>query len=166
LAGALAGVVSATLSTPADFIKIQHQVWGTKAAPWWRLLKRQPFTGHLANVLREGTFTSAYLGLYEIGKRVVAPTFAVETGLLAAMTGTLAWVASLPFDAVKTFQQMTPPRSASIGIMQATEKIWRDGGARAFFAGIGPGMLRAAVITSLRLVVYDRTMLFVRHDSK
>ena len=56
--GAIAGVATATLSTPFDYLKIQAQVRGSR--PLAVLGATRPgvlFRGHAMNMLREGVFT-------------------------------------------------------------------------------------------------------------
>ena len=64
--GAIAGVATATLSTPFDYLKIQAQVRGSR--PLAVLGATRPgvlFRGHAMNMLREGVFTCVYLGSYD-----------------------------------------------------------------------------------------------------
>ena len=119
LAGLFSGVVTAGLSTPFDLVKIQAQL-GNQADGrrlFLQLARTNPrllYTGHVANLGREGVFTAVYLGLYDALREIVSGPSGpgLSLGLVAATsatTGALAWVASYPFDVVKSLQQAQPP---------------------------------------------------------
>ena len=159
--GAFAGVATATLSTPFDYVKIQSQLRG---APPLRVLAdalraRALFRGHAANCLREGVFTAVYLGAYDACRVALSgggdrpPTRVVAA--VAATTGALAWVANYPFDTVKSVQQSAPPSAPRAGLARAVRTLWRRGGAGAFYAGLAPSTARAVLVTTSRLVAYE-----------
>ena len=161
--GCLAGVATATLSTPFDFVKIQAQLHGGAPLPTALAALRAGalFRGHAANCLREGVFTAVYLGSYDSFRVAVGgggdrlPMHLVAA--VSATTGALAWVANYPFDTVKSVQQAVPasaPR-AKAGLGTAVRLLWRRGGVGAFFAGLGPSTARAVLVTTTRLVAYE-----------
>jgi len=164
--GAVAGVVTATLSTPFDYVKIQAQIRGAAPLDVLGAALREPrplavlFRGHASNCLREGVFTAVYLGSYDVARAhlVVAgdarpPLYAVAAA--SAASGALAWVANYPFDTVKSVQQSAPPGTASRSGLGAAQALWRRGGLAAFYRGIGPSTARAILVTCSRLVAFE-----------
>jgi len=110
-AGLVSGVATAFLSTPTDYVKIQSQLKGVNSMHVVNriLFERNPtilFRGHVANLAREGVFTMVYLGLYDVlrGKRK-PHTNLFEVAVTASLTGGFAWIASYPFDTIKTVIQ-------------------------------------------------------------
>ena len=158
--GAFAGVATATLSTPFDYVKIQAQLRG---APPLRVLAdalraRALFRGHAANCLREGVFTAVYLGAYDACRVALSGGARPPTRVgaaVAATTGALAWVANYPFDTVKSVQQSAPPSAPRAGLARAVRTLWRRGGVGAFYAGLAPSTARAVLVTTSRLVAYE-----------
>ena len=157
--GAIAGVATATLSTPFDYLKIQAQVRGSR--PLAVLGATRPgvlFRGHAMNMLREGVFTCVYLGSYDA---VRSASFGEErpplpaVAAVSAASGALAWACNYPFDAVKTAQQAVPPGAPRRSAVDAARALWRGGGAAAFFRGLGPSTTRAVLVTCSRLVAYE-----------
>ena len=111
----------------------------------------------------EAVFSAFYLGLYDVIKLAVAggregerlPIHLVAAA--SATTGAIAWVASYPFDCVKSVQQAQPAGSAGAkgNIEGAARAVWRSGGWSAFYRGVGPSTLRAILVASSRLVAYE-----------
>ncbi|KAL1521592.1 hypothetical protein AB1Y20_021251 [Prymnesium parvum] len=167
LAGGFSGLVSAFLSTPFDLVKIQMQLGAKESAGRMvrRLLRTQAhslFTGHTANMLREGVFTAVYLGLYDTLRSLMtdssghAPLMLVAAA--SASTGALAWVTAYPFDAVKSLQQAQPLSSSSaarLSFLGATRQLYARGGYAAFYRGVSASTARAILVTCSRLVTYE-----------
>ena len=176
LSGAIAGLVTSMVSTPCDWVKIQQQTRGgaiTNLAIIGEALRAggpaRLFTGHVMNMGREGVFTAFYLGLFDVIKQCllsgrmqqVQPGERLPIHLVAAAsasTGAIAWVASYPFDVVKSVQQAQPAHAAArrSSISGAAESIWRAGGWRAFYRGVSASTLRAVLVASSRLVAYEQ----------
>ena len=181
LAGALSGLATSMLSTPSDWVKVQAQIRGVPVravltdvlrAGALRSLPSTLFTGHGMNMLREGVFTAVYLGLYaRLRAAIVAePVHAGRAGssssavpplhlvaAASATTGALAWVASFPFDSIKSFQQAQPARvsSSRASIGGAVSALWRQGGVLAFYRGLSASTARAILVTCSRLLTYE-----------
>lgn len=162
--GAVAGIATATLSTPFDYLKIQSQLRGSRPfAVLGATLRaggagRVLFRGHTMNCLREGVFTCVYLGTYDAVRTASygeeqPPLPAVAA--VSAASGALAWVANLPFDTVKTAQQAVPPGAPRRSAADAARSILRGGGVAALFRGLGPSTARAILVASSRLVAYE-----------
>lgn len=154
-AGCVSGVATAFLSTPADFVKIQSQLRGTKIAETARRGTATLFRGHTANLMREGVFTMVYLGLYDwFG---ASNSLGTDTGLfkvaaVSSLTGGLAWVASYPFDTVKSVMQGS---QSSVTLRGTIRELWMTGGLNAFYKGCGASTGRAVLVTSTRMIIYE-----------
>lgn len=152
LAGTISGFVTACISTPTDYIKIQSQLnQGTRS---WDLFISTPvrflFRGHVANLGREGVFTMVYLGLYD----QLHPQGFWQIAAASSFTGALAWVTSFPFDTLKTHIQSVPPSSSNSSVSYR-ETIARIGSVSSFYRGCGASTWRAIMVTSLRMIVYE-----------
>lgn len=150
VAGLVSGFVTACISTPTDGIKIQSQLTGLSTL---QVLKSTSpaslFRGHVVNLAREGVFTMVYLGLYD----QLRPRDSLSVWKVAAtssLTGGMAWIASYPFDTIKTVVQSS---SHKINYQKALKQI---GGH--YYRGCGSSTGRAVMVTSLRMIVYESVM--------
>lgn len=151
LAGTISGFVTACISTPTDYIKIQSQL--NKGTSSLDTLLKTPFNilfrGHLANLGREGVFTMVYLGLYD----QIKPQGFWQIAAASSFTGGLAWVASYPFDTIKSIVQSSPATSnAPINYREAMSRV---GNFSSYYRGCGASTVRAILVTSLRMIVYE-----------
>ena len=179
-AGLLSGFATACLSTPADWFKIRSQISlsssfdGSATSSLLSVLKRdaetngkrRPFAlirtiyrGHLANLCREGVFTMVYLGLYDRARHALSTREGrhlktVEVLVMSSTTGALAWIASYPFDTVKTIVQA----DRTVSTAEAARRLYRSSGVRGFFRGAGASTFRAMLVTSSRMVAYEMTL--------
>ena len=157
LAGTISGFVTACISTPTDYIKIQSQLnrgtnsWDTFLSTPVRCL----FRGHLANLGREGVFTMVYLGLYDQLK----PHGFWQIAAASSFTGGLAWVASYPFDTIKTIVSSSPSSNAPISYKEAMSRV---GTFSSYYRGCGASTWRAVVVTSLRMIIYEEVLKHLR----
>eukprot|EP00808_Paulinella_micropora_P000602 g25293.t1 len=120
------------------------------------------FAGSGVTALRLVPGWGVYFWGYEVLKRGLEPQTAslslgpgkgsselnhppsTRTVLLAGGgAGMLAWVASLPFDAIKTRIQIDPARYR--GIWACATEMRREGGVRIFFRGLAPTLVRAFI---------------------
>jgi len=163
-AGFLSGFATACFSTPADYVKIQSQLSGMDSAAVFRQTvseRRNPlrlFRGHTANLGREGLFTMVYLGLYDrlltnaTGGGANYSLFQVAA--VSSLTGGLAWVASYPFDTIKTVMQGSSITSTTT-FRGVAEGLWKINGYKGFYKGCGASTGRAMLVTSIRMIVYE-----------
>eukprot|EP00977_Amphora_coffeiformis_P002233 scaffold425_cov175-Amphora_coffeaeformis.AAC.92 len=159
-AGLLSGFATACISTPTDYIKIQAQLHGKSS---WGLVQktlvnhpRNFLRGHTANLGREGVFTMVYLGLYDR----MQPKDFFQVALTGSLTGAFAWIASYPFDTLKSVMQ-----AKTTSIPNALKSIYERGGLAAFYRGCLPSTGRAMLVTSLRMITYEAEQNGVRHEN-
>jgi len=168
-AALVAGIATAFLSTPIDFVKIQSQLSGRDSSSILiETVRRNPislFRGHSANLGREGLFTMVYLGLYDQllkrNEKVVGFTdsdnnnlaLLLQVAAVSSMTGGLAWIVSYPFDTIKT--RMQGGGSCSITFRSAVQELWKVNGYLSFYKGCGASTGRAILVTSFRMIIYE-----------
>ena len=111
---------------------------------------RSVYRGSAMTLARDGPGSAAYFATYEVIKRSLTPrdadgnpsgelsTMAVIAGGGAA--GVAMWVPVFPVDTVKSRLQSAEGRPTIAGTIAG---LYRAGGVRAFFPGIGPAMARA-----------------------
>lgn len=142
LAGTISGFLTACISTPTDYFKIRAQLNRQRSVSL-----RNVFRGHVANLGREGVFTMVYLGLYDR----MSPSGFPQIAAASSVTGGLAWIASYPFDTIKTVMQS----SSSLSYRQALAQIGNG-----YYRGCGASTGRAMLVTSLRMIVYEMVLQF------
>ena len=186
LAGLFSGFATACISTPSDWYKIQAQITLSDDASSSYVKKKKKFgrngvsfvrtiyRGHIANLCREGVFTMVYLGMYDrisnevkARRRNIEPnsTAQNDTGnllgmidivLISSFTGACAWICNYPFDTIKTIIQADT--SKHITIRDSIRTIYNSGGLKAFWRGVGSSTLRACLVTSSRMLAYEKTI--------
>lgn len=142
------------------------------------------YRGHVANLGREGVFTMVYLGLYDRITHAVKvrkgkvhnndttidnqPLDMGEVILMSSFTGACAWLCNYPFDTIKTVMQAggiasvkssTSSAQQRISMKSAIQSIYKSGGGwRAFWRGAGSSTIRAMLVTSSRMLAYEKTI--------
>ncbi|KAL9629114.1 MAG: hypothetical protein Q9204_005462 [Flavoplaca sp. TL-2023a] len=111
---------------------------------------RSVFRGSAMTLARDGPGSAAYFATYEYVKRRLTPkdeagNLSGELSLTAVMTaggaaGVAMWIPVFPIDTVKSRLQSADGRPTIGGTISG---LWRSGGLKAFFPGIGPAMARA-----------------------
>ncbi|MCJ1310624.1 carnitine transporter [Agyrium rufum] len=108
------------------------------------------FRGSTMTLARDGPGSAAYFATYEYVKRKLTPKdeegkMKGDLSLTAIMTaggaaGVAMWIPVFPIDTIKSRLQSAEKR---MSISECVSGVWRNGGAKAFFPGIGPAMARA-----------------------
>ncbi|MCJ1439082.1 carnitine transporter [Xylographa pallens] len=111
---------------------------------------RSVFRGSVMTLARDGPGSAAYFATYEYVKRKMTPKDAFgnpsgDLSLTAVMTaggaaGVAMWIPVFPIDTVKSRLQSAEGRPTIGGTISG---LYRSGGFKAFFPGIGPAMARA-----------------------
>ena len=145
------------VTTPVDLLKIQQQVdTSTSGRPGYsaivaRIWRARGITGlyqgFWATVLRD-TGYGPYFGSYALINHALhtlhpdTPLAAWEYAVSGAIAGVVGWLSTYWADVIKTQIQAQSPESRR-SIADVTYRTWCAGGMRAFFAGVGPTVLRA-----------------------
>ncbi|KAM4689224.1 mitochondrial glutathione transporter SLC25A40 [Discoglossus pictus] len=184
VAGAIARLGSATLISPLELIRTKMQsrplsykeltlcIQSSVAKEGWMSL----WKGWGPTVLRDVPFSAMYWYNYELGRRWLCqryntrePTFTMSF-TAGAVSGSIAAVATLPFDVVKTRRQIevgelevfhnTQKRSASTWTVMNT--IVAENGFRGLFAGLIPRLIKVAPACAIMISTYEFGKSFFR----
>jgi solute carrier family 25 carnitine/acylcarnitine transporter 20/29 len=111
---------------------------------------RSVFRGSVMTLARDGPGSAAYFAAYEYVKRKMTPVDANgkpsgDLSLLAIITaggaaGIAMWIPVFPIDTVKSRLQSAEGRPTISGVING---VYRSGGIKAFFPGLGPALARA-----------------------
>lgn len=176
LSGAFAGLTNTFLSSPIEHIRIRLQ---TQAHGPGRLyagpvdcarkltasagVGRGVYRGTSVTLLREAQAYGVWFLVFEylmnadaarngVERRAV-PTWKVA--LYGGLAGEALWAASYPFDVVKSKMQSDGfgPGQRYGGMRDCFAQTWRAEGARGFWKGIGPTLLRALPVSGATFAV-------------
>ncbi|THZ66569.1 hypothetical protein D6C85_08026 [Aureobasidium pullulans] len=165
-AGAFSAIPTTAITAPFERVKVLLQIQGQKTlAPGEKpkyaggvdvvrqLYKeggvRSVFRGSAMTLARDAPGSAAYFATYEIVKRRLTPKNADgtpgELSLLAVMAaggaaGIAMWIPVFPVDTIKSRLQSAEGNPTIGGTVK---ELYRRGGYKAFFPGIGPAMARA-----------------------
>lgn len=190
LAGIMAGLISSFVVSPIELLKIRMQAQGKKSAEkkdddaveynneldcaqqivkeeGWRILLTH---GLWITIIREIPSFAFYFVAYGLlsGSSIAAylgPHLAPLVN--GALAGWAMWIPTYPIDIVKTIRQNQQHRKGGTNrqqpnLRQITAKIYRNGGARAFFDGLEPKLARAAVKHAFTFWMYEVVINFIR----
>lgn len=180
-AGAFAGVANSVISGPIEHVRIRLQTQPHGAARLYsgpldcvRQLSsrggglRGLYRGEAVTIWREaaayGTWflTFEYLMMADAARNRVAradiPSYKVA--LYGGLAGEALWLASYPFDVVKSKMQTDGFGSEMKykTMRDCFSQTWRTEGARGFWKGIGPTLLRAMPVSAGTFAVVEATM--------
>ncbi|PTB69209.1 mitochondrial carrier [Trichoderma citrinoviride] len=181
-AGAFAGVANAPLSGPIEHIRIrlQSQPHGEgrlyngpldcirKVSAQSGGALRGLYRGEVVTVWREAFAYGAWFTAFEYLMNADAARNGIDRkeipsykiALYGGLAGEALWLASYPFDVVKSKMQ-----TDGFGAQQKYPSMracfaatWRADGARGFWKGIGPTLLRAMPVSAGTFAVVEMTM--------
>ncbi|KAI0475223.1 mitochondrial carrier domain-containing protein [Xylariaceae sp. FL0804] len=183
-AGAFAGVANSVLSGPIEHVRIrlQTQPHGPgklyhgpldcvrKLAQHGGGVTGGLYRGSAVTVLREAQAYGAWFLAFEWmmnrdaarnynGKRDAVPAWKVA--LWGGLAGEVLWLASYPLDVVKSKMQtdgLAPRDRRYVSMRDCFAQTWRKEGARGFWKGIGPTLLRAMPVSAGTFAVVEGTM--------
>ncbi|KAJ8411625.1 hypothetical protein AAFF_G00164330 [Aldrovandia affinis] len=188
LAGALARVGSATVISPLELIRTKMQsqklsyreltvcVQSSVKSEGWLSLWR----GLGPTLLRDVPFSAMYWYNYEQGKRWLCehyntrePTFSI-TFIAGAVSGSIASIATLPFDVVKTrrqielgeLQAMNSSAQASSSTLHVMRGIVAENGVTGLFAGFLPRLIKVAPACAIMISTYEFGKAFFRKHNQ
>jgi solute carrier family 25 carnitine/acylcarnitine transporter 20/29 len=181
--GLVSGFATALISTPTDLVKIRAQLAHSNNMDSFTIIKsivnqNQPhrltksigafYKGNVSNLAREGVFTMVYLGFYDFLKTPLENYFKLSSSSelafiigVSSFTGALAWIASYPFDTIKTVVQ-----SSDKNTTQAVKYIYKSGGWKSFYRGCFASTGRAMLVTSIRMVAFEWTSRLLSNNSR
>jgi hypothetical protein len=182
VAGGLSCMFISAVLNPMDVVKVILQTQTTSAAGLnayhgtWHALhsvyneqgyRRGLMKGITASMLREATYSSLRMGLYDSIKIVIAPSgtskdqFSLLQKLIAgAGSGAIGSFLATPTDLIKIRFQSYSPRHPNPyrNTFDAFYRIANDEhGFRGLYRGGTPTVVRAALLTSVQLSSYDQS---------
>ncbi|KAK9842554.1 hypothetical protein WJX81_005801 [Elliptochloris bilobata] len=184
-AGAITGFLATFIEGPIDFYKsqIQYQIIRAKSDPSYKPAfttvsgcvaatlrqngARGPFQGLGATLVRNTPANAIYLGSFEALKRRAAESYRCRPEDLpswvvvsaAGIGGLLYWLAIFPVDQVKSAMQtdaIDPAQRRYPTMTAAVQRLWEEGGARRFYKGFTPCLLRAVPANGVMLLTVDK----------
>lgn len=128
------------------------------------------FRGITPSMLREASYSSIRMGLYEPVRQFVAPNkplneISLWQKIVAGFfSGGVGSAIANPTDLVKIRFQARRPNQPKFykHTLDAFLSIYRNEGFKGLYKGVGPTTLRAAVLTSAQLSSYDHTKVILR----
>ncbi|KAG5270894.1 hypothetical protein AALO_G00173490 [Alosa alosa] len=184
LAGAIARVGSATVISPLELIRTKLQserqsykqlsavIRSSVVNDGWLSLWR----GWGPTILRDVPFSAMYWYNYEKMKIWLCeyhgtrdPTFSI-TFIAGALSGSIASIATLPFDVVKTrrqvelgeLQAMNLSAKATCSTLEVMRRIVAESGAAGLFAGFMPRLIKVAPACAIMISTYEYGKAFFR----
>jgi hypothetical protein len=115
--------------------------------------------------LREASYTSLRLGLYEPVKVIFGCTTPESTTFLkkfaaGSAAGALGSLAGNPFDVLKT-RMMTAEGGSAPSMMATASELFKKQGFSGFYRGIDSNIARAMVLNGTKMAVYDQAKGYV-----
>lgn len=158
LAASLGEVAACAVRVPTEVVKQRAQagqfgsslaalraILGMRGTHGFGRMWRELYRGWGITVMREVPFTVIQFPLWEgmkawsLARQPVASrgkdVSATESAVFGSVSGAVAAGLTTPLDVLKTRMMLATGRETAVGI---TARIWREGGARVFFSGIGP----------------------------
>ncbi|RLV91843.1 Mitochondrial carnitine carrier [Spathaspora sp. JA1] len=153
-AGFISAIPTTLVAAPFERVKVMMQIQeGAKSKGMGGVIAemyrtggiRSIFKGSVATLCRDGPGSALYFGTYEIVKKKLSKDSDKELSLVAIMTagglaGVSMWLGVFPIDTIKSTQQSS---NIPVSILQTTKNIYRKGGIKAFFPGVGPALARS-----------------------
>ena len=162
LAGVFAGTVRTLIETPLEYLKVRRQTGG--ALPSWSAAARSPLstlstlyrTGFGVMWARTSGVLMVFFSLVDSMERhtpALVATPLLGPFLKGSVAATAAWVAVWPLEVVKTQMQ------GGVGEVGGSTRaraaaLWREGGVRAFYRGVGPGALRGLIAKGCSMLAF------------
>ncbi|CDK29401.1 unnamed protein product [Kuraishia capsulata CBS 1993] len=170
--GAISGMVTAFILTPIELVKCQMQVQNLQSTAEMgigkvirKLLQEDGllgfWRGHSTTLIREAGGSAFWFGSYEytleLLKRVGSKKESSTMDQLAA--GAIAGVtynfSIFPVDTVKSIIQTHEGTSESNSMVSVTKWIWKHGGVKGFYQGLGVALLKAVPANAIVFFVYE-----------
>lgn len=172
--GSAARVLAVTCVNPLELIrtKMQSQKLSfLEVGTAFKIMLRDEgvlglWKGLFPTILRDVPFSAIYWTSYETCKRtfgVIEPTFGFSFAS-GAISGSIAALITVPFDVVKTHQQIEfgekvlysdKPSSKPPGTFETLGKIFKSHGVKGLFAGIVPRLIKVAPACAIMISSFE-----------
>lgn len=189
-AGTLGGLATWIVSAPSEYIKCRAQLRvdgaGSSLAVFRATIRKEGvrglYMGGLITSIRDGVGYGWYFWSYELMKRLLVgwrshdpfvEMKTMEVLIAGGVAGVVTWVSIYPLDVIKTRLQTRASSAEEVGLLSGRQvrkttssrevaaEIWREGGLRAFYRGVGVCSLRAFVVNAVQWYAYERIMVWL-----
>ncbi|KAK9456728.1 mitochondrial carrier domain-containing protein [Dipodascopsis uninucleata] len=155
-AGFFSAIPMTAVAAPFERIKVLLQIQGQSGESKYKgpldvMIKlyreggiRSLFRGSVATLARDGPGSAIYFATYEYLKEQLTPVGqSMSLGAISfagGMSGVAMWVIVFPIDTIKSQLQSS---SHQTNIVKISRSVYRSGGVKAFFPGLGPAIARS-----------------------
>lgn len=183
----LGNALSAICTNPADIVKVRQQLLLDKRSNFISITSdmvrkeglKSLWNGVTASCLRELTYSTVRFGLYESFKDFYSSSLGVADtsfslkALSGISSGAIGSAFACPTDLIKVRMQAVrpsgnPPYSNTF---IAFSHVYAEGGGgftsgiRSLYRGVGPTIIRAAVLTSSQIASYDQVKSILKSNN-
>ena len=187
VAGAIGGLATWVVSTPAEIVKCRTQIPSSTSPPnslevARAILRtggiRGLYFGGVVTALRDSIGYGFYFWSYELSSRCMASWMkgrgmestsqeAAKVLLCGGLAGIVTWASIFPLDVIKTRVQtqglgsgvaMGGIQHRRLGAVGIAKDAYREGGARVFFKGLTVCSVRAFFVNAVQWAVYEMLM--------
>jgi len=159
LAGACAGILQTTVTTPMELLKIKGQSGGNVGEVLKSIIKTEGvrgfYRGQCSTLIRDVPFSMLYFPAYSNLKKLEllggGNWWNMASGMLAGMA---AGGLSTPTDVIKTRLQ-TQAEGSTQSWLSCTSSIMKNEGPGAFWKGVAPRMICLGSLFSVAQVFYE-----------
>lgn len=163
--------------TPVDAIKVNLQTGGIARGPIAcarSLGLRGLYASYFPTLGTRFVGSPCYFGAYELSKVLITRQNVENVSVVGLVSGFMAgvsfWTAMYPIDVVKSRVSLpaamvdngAATRAQSTGTLSVVRDIWVREGARGFYRGFLPCVLRAGPANAVMFLGYEWTMQFLR----
>lgn len=165
-------MITVCITHPIDVTKTYLQVYNDKninnkktIIEIFKIIKNNEgkkafWKGIGAGILRESTYTSLRLGLYEPIKYIfgIKQDSSIFYKFMAgSLAGSIGSMAGNPFDIIKTkIITNTSLNNQNITIRKISSDIYKNLGIRGFYRGLDANIIRACVLNGTKMACYDQ----------
>lgn len=151
-AGFLSAIPTTLVAAPFERVKVMMQIQKEKSSMGSVIAEmyktggiKSIFKGSAATLARDGPGSALYFATYEYLKQSLKKPGEEGMSLLnisiaGGFAGVAMWLGVFPIDTIKSTQQSS---NTSVSIVQTTKNIYKKGGIKAFFPGVGPALARS-----------------------
>lgn len=150
-AGFFSAIPTTAIAAPFERVKVMMQIQDGKSSMVAVVKKMYSegglasiFKGSLATLARDGPGSAVYFATYEyLKQKWSAPGQDLSIGAITmagGFAGVAMWTCVFPIDTVKSNLQSS---NIKLSVTQAANSIYKKGGVKAFFPGIGPALARS-----------------------
>lgn len=171
LAACVAGAITSFAVAPIERVKVMMQASSAYKSEWSCIQAILDAEGVRGLMLRGLGPTLAReipsYGLYFWSYGLMSQAFDIgplSPMLFGAIAGMVSWLPVYPIDVVKTLIQNTSGSDGQASAWTVCSKLYEEGGVGAFFDGLTPKLLRAAVNHAVTFTIYDALMHAIMPD--